>query len=130
MMLSMIQAKAPPVSMDSGDFWINATDDSGTDRVTFEGTGELVLGAKDDTLIFLWMAVLPSVGKNVVESMFLVGKNLDEPGEDMDVEEVGVAHSDDAFSKASQRIRCGMGTATKSSLELLQFLPYAQQQHQ
>ena len=31
-------------------FWIDAADDVGTDRVTFEGTGELVLGAKDDTL--------------------------------------------------------------------------------
>ena len=32
---------------------IDAADDFGTDRVTFEGTGELVLGAKDDTLHFL-----------------------------------------------------------------------------
>ena len=61
---------------------VNATDDFGTDRVTSEETGELVLGAKDDTLNFFWMARLQSVRKNVVKSMFLVGKSPAEPGDD------------------------------------------------
>ena len=65
---------------------VNATDDFGTDRVSFEATGELKLGAKDNTLNFLKMAGLSSVRKHVVKSMFLVGESPDEPGDDMDVE--------------------------------------------
>jgi flagellin-like hook-associated protein FlgL len=80
---------------------VNATYDFRTDRITFEGTDELKLGAKDDTSNFLKMAGLSSDGKNVVKSKFPVGKNPDEPVDDMDMEEVGVAYFDDAFSKAS-----------------------------
>merc|ERR1712136_371599 len=72
---------------------VNATYDFGIDRLIFEGTSELKLGAKDDTSNFLKMAGLSSDGKNVVKSKFPLGKNPDEPVDDMDL--------DEAFSKAS-----------------------------
>lgn len=80
---------------------VNATYDFAIDRLVFEGTGDLKLGAKDDTSNFLKMAGLSSDGNQVVKSKFRVGRNPDEPVDDMDMDEVGVAYFDDAFSKAS-----------------------------
>ena len=80
-------------------------------EMTAGGTSELVLCAKDDTLKFLGMAGFPVCWKSMSWSLFLVGRSLRKPGDVMDVEEGGVAYSDDAFLKASGPLRWSSETA-------------------
>jgi len=72
-----------------------------TDKITLKGASEIKLGAKEDTSNLLKLAQLKANGKNQVCSLGKVGKDPDEPVEDMDMTWLWVPFFDEVFSKAS-----------------------------